>query len=478
MRRILAAATLAAITILPTSAAAVRRAPAGVGACGLANAAFCQSLTINHSRTNPPSNQRAGALMGLLWGTADLGSWPNDAIGTTPGCGSHPVNFPASIQLCGGHITDSVTDEGGGSSLAMYPRQPFNFAAGGAIAFDVSNDSGGTHAAWPELWLADQPVPDPFTHLATMNEVPRNGFGIRFGGCTDSTGVQSPCPGGTNNVGVDSAVVVQNYIADDFYSCTIHCGLRVIGDGHSVNKSAPGQFNHYQITINAAGTDIEVYGTQPFPQLQQWNPTTNPLLHIATITGFGRLGFSQGLVWLEDAHYNANKFCPPICQGTHSFTWGNLGFTGPVEPRDRGFDVANNHVPDNSVPGFPAFDNAYGMGPGESVTLPIPDVPATTPAPAAGALLVFNFFVEAAMPIDTAVNGCNLDEPWPFAAAQAAGQQETFTVSTLAVKVPLSCVHMGGTNKVTFSDSPASTVGFQVSDIDLILQGAGGVVHS
>ena len=44
--------------------------------------------------------------------------------------------------------------------LAMYPKQPFDFAGRtGTVSFDISNDSHGTHAAWPEFWLSNLPFP-------------------------------------------------------------------------------------------------------------------------------------------------------------------------------------------------------------------------------------------------------------------------------------------------------------------------------
>ena len=48
----------------------------------------------------------------------------------------------------------------------MYPKQPFDFAGRtGTIGFDVSNDTHGTHAAWPEVWMSYKPVPAPFNHF-------------------------------------------------------------------------------------------------------------------------------------------------------------------------------------------------------------------------------------------------------------------------------------------------------------------------
>ena len=96
--------------------------------------------------------------------------------GSSTSCAPTPRPSPKDVSVSG-----TVT------SLAAYPRQPFDFAGRtGTIVFDVSNDSQGTHMAWPELWVTDQPVPDPFVHEGPGGQ-PRNGFGIRFAGCDNGS---------------------------------------------------------------------------------------------------------------------------------------------------------------------------------------------------------------------------------------------------------------------------------------------------
>src|SRR5262249_20735558 len=151
------------------------------------------------------------------------------------------------------------------------------------IVFDVSNNSQGSHAAWPELWLSDQPVPDPFTHEGSWQSFPRNGFGLRFSGCTDSSGQGATCSQGNGSVGVDSAVVISNYAGNDSFTGG---GLQVIGYG-SVKESQPGQMNHYEIQVSK--NDIEVYATNAFSGT--WNQSSNPLIHVASIPNIN-LNFS------------------------------------------------------------------------------------------------------------------------------------------------------------------------------------------
>jgi len=368
------------------------------------------------------------------------------------------VNPPDEIQVCNDQLVDTVNDAGGVTSLGMYPKQPFDFGGRtGTIVFDVSNDTQGSHGAWPELWVTDQPVPDPFAHEASLQALPRNGFGIRFAGCTDSSGRGSTCSLGNNGVGVDSAITVSGYAENDSFNGG---SLKVIGLG-SVLESKPGsgQMNHYEIRVSA--NQIDVYATNAFvPPL---NLATTPLVHIATIPN-ANLNFTRGLVWLEDVHYNGDKFGT---QRLHTFHWSNIGFDGPVLPRDLGFDVPDNTTPDNNVGGLglPGVDTGWNIGPNSSKTLTAPGV--TGIGNASGGLLTFGFYEQnAPITLTVAVNGHTISVPWPYPDDLA------FTPRTLAVPVPLTDVQSGN-NTITFTTGNYS---LNVMNVDLIMQGAGGIV--
>ena len=162
-------------------------------------------------------------------------------------------------------------------------------------------------------------------------------------------------------------------------------------------------------------------------------------------------------MWLEDAHYNADKF---NTQRLHTFVWDNLEFDGPVLPRDLGFDVADNHVADDSTQAgasVSAADTGYFVAANASRTLTVPGV--TGVGDAAGALLVFNYTASTApATLTVAVNGHTITVP-------AASR-------TLGVPVPLSDITTGD-NTVTFT---AGNYGLNVMNISLIMKGAGGVV--
>ena len=331
-------------------------------------------------------------------------------------------------------------DELGGTvtTLAMYPKSPFDIAGRvGTVSFDVSNNSQGNHAAWPEFWYTDLPVPAPFTHETSWQAVPRNGFGIRFAGCTDGNSKETTCSGGTGSVGVDSAIVVNNYVPNDSFNGG---NLKVVGYG-SVTKSLPGQHNHYELRI--AQTGIDVYGTNAYTGTLDLAAT--PLVHIASISA--ALSLTRGLIWLEDVHYNGNKF---NTQRVNTFTWDNVGFDGPVIASDLTFDV-----PDCVCGSGRTLDGVDGINLGWAVpitgtlTLHTTSMTAANIAAASKALLTFNYFGTAPLTIRYALNG-NLAHTlaWPF---------------------PIEL--QPGPDTVSFSaDSPAI-----LANVDLVLAGAGGI---
>src|SRR5579859_6060863 len=141
------------------------------GACALALPAFCDTFDQPAGTGN-----RSGQLNGLVWGASRAtgntqSSGAADAWGPTAlaGCsGTANVQPEGDIIVCNGQVREAVDDNTGVTTLAMYVKQPFDFAGRtGRVTFDVSNDTQGDHSAWPEFWITDQPVPTPFTHEAS-----------------------------------------------------------------------------------------------------------------------------------------------------------------------------------------------------------------------------------------------------------------------------------------------------------------------
>jgi hypothetical protein len=355
---------------------------------------------------------------------------PGNALLPVPSaCGNGTVDYPDNVEVCGGELHTTADDGGATTSLAMYPRQPFDFSGRtGTIVFDVNNDATTGYTAWPELWVTDTPAPDPFVLDTTWEAPPHNGFGVRFAGCTNPAGTKMQCPDGSDYVGVDGAATVADYAVNQY---------PLIEGWGDVRRSAPGQVNHYQIEVSQ--DEIDIYGTDAFtPGL-----AVPALKHIATIP-HADLNFTRGLVWFEDDHYGQNT--------VHTFNWDNVGFDGPVLPRDLGFDVPNPAAP----------NEGYSLA-NSSVSLVAPGITQTDIQAASGALLTFNFYSQTAVPLNVAVNGHRLSVPWPFS-------DHTFdTTRTIAVPVPLADVVDGG-NTVSFT---GGNYMYMVENIDLILQGAG-----
>src|SRR5262249_23244892 len=134
-------------------------------------------------------------------------------------CGQTKTVQPeGDINICNGQLVEATNDGESVTTLAIYPKQPFDIAnRTGIVTFDVSNDTEGTHAAWPEFWYTDKPVPTPFTHGGDWISLPRDGFGLRLSGqCTANQGCGA-CPGvaSYDRVGVDTAIVVNNFVLND-----------------------------------------------------------------------------------------------------------------------------------------------------------------------------------------------------------------------------------------------------------------------
>jgi hypothetical protein len=427
---------------------------------------------------------RSGQLDGNVWGVSRLLGGTNTGQGqyydVSPTaiqlCGTtYSVIDPNDVQICDGQLVESQFDQTGVTSLAMYPKQPFDIAGRtGTIAFDVSDDSHGGHSVWPELWYVDTPVPTPFVH-DSLYSVPANGFGVRFdatcpadsgGGC----GVRFVCPDEPENVPVltvSSADVVNNYVVNEGSADAAQSpGTLVVTDvGCVVGSSGPGNMNHFELRVSQH--EIDVYGTDA--------GTTGPLKKLAVITNMS-LGLTRGLVFIDDNHYNANKTSNG--QGVHTFTWDNFAFDGPVLPRDLAFDVLDALIPVGS--NYPGLLNTGwpvgGLNDSTPLTLTVPGV--HNVAEASGALLTFNFVDFNYANLSTPVpfisyrvnNGSWQLAAFPFGACPVQNGGPACGEYTISVPVNLADVHSGD-NTIQFT----ATDGAAIANVDLILRGAAGI---
>jgi uncharacterized repeat protein (TIGR01451 family) len=439
--------------------------------------AFCETFDQPAGTGN-----RSGDLNGTLWGVSRLlggvnsgqAQWYDASPTMMNKCGTMVQVQPDNdVQICNGQLVESVYDQHGVTSLAMYPKQPFDIAGRiGTVAFDVSDDSHGSHRAWPEFWYTDKPVPVPFTHFSSLQQVPKDGFGVRFDafcpafgdpGC----GVRPHCPEypiSVSVISVGSADVINNYVTNDSFMDDPpgNGPISVQMVGCVKASSGPGDMNHFELRISP--TEIDVYGVDA--------GATGPLKKIAVISNM-TLTLTRGLVWLEDAHYNGDK--DGIDQGTHTFTWDNLAFDGPVMPRDLAFDVQDRLT--FVGPNYPGILNlGWPLGnDANPLTLMVSGVYNVDKA--AGAILTFNYATDLPITLSYRVNnGVWHDEPWPFPICYTQNGNIQCGSRTLNVPVPLSEVQ-AGTNIIQFKTSD-TTNNAGISNVDLILIGAGGIVCS
>ena len=424
--------------------------------CDLAQPAFCETFDQPAGTGN-----RSGQLNGTLWGVSraiggsgnnlgqqEFNAWSPTQLQTCSG--TTTVQPDNDIIICNGQVREALNDNEDVITLAMYPKQPFDFAGRtGIVTFDVSNDTQGTHTQWPEFWVTDQPVPAPFTHLGSWLAAPRNGLGLRFAAATtpgQGHNIASACPDDQfNRWSVDSAVVSRNYVIDDEAD---NGAIRVQMLDCVIGSSGPGNMNHVELHISQS--QIDVYATDA--------GTMAPLKHIAVVPN-ANLTFTRGLIWLEDVHYNAAKFGG---QTQHTFAWDNVGFDGPVLPRDLSFDVQDALAP---VAGYPGKLNlGFFAPPGAGPQLSVPNVSGVPNA--AAALLTFNFFhYDAPQTLNYSVNGHAHSVAWPYP------DRSFLSWRTLGASVPVSDL-VTGTNMVSISsDQPIA-----LANVNIILVAAGGVV--
>ncbi|HTB67249.1 MAG TPA: hypothetical protein VK727_13550 [Steroidobacteraceae bacterium] len=464
-------AQVSAVPAAPSTAATAN-------ACGMqlgsTPAIFCDTFDAPAGIGN---GNRSGQLNGNVWGASretmnvNLGQgqynmWNATVLqmcdGTTP-----TVLPPNDIIICNGQVREASNDnntltfeDGVVTSLAMYPKQPFDFAGRtGTVSFEVSNDSSGTHGAWPEFWMSDAPVPDPFSHFAVWESYPANGFAVRFAAAAE-VGSYGTCPNGNNlnsvRFTVDSAAVIRGYVLEDTGGFGVSTGTTVTPLDCVIESSGPGGgMNHIELRISQ--NQIDVYATDAGVA-----PTPTTLKHIAVITNTN-LTLSRGLIWLEDVHYNADKaLISRPSERQHTFAWDNVAFDGPFVGRDFAYDA-----PDNTLPGLNGAQNLgkFSLA-NQTTTWNVPGLPAN-PQPAA-VKITFNFDEEVnANPtaLNVIVNGHAHSVPWPY-----PDQMENIW-RALAVIVPVTDL-VAGTNVVQLgADSPEV-----FSNVDIVLGDVPGAV--
>jgi hypothetical protein len=377
---------------------------------------FCDTFSSAFPITN-----RSGQLDGVIWGTSRLAgggtNWMPADIETCNN-GLQRVSPPNDVIVCNGRMRQATRDGGTVTIFAFYPKQPFDFAGRtGTVSFDVTNNTSGNHGAWPEFWITNLPVPAPFTHGIQPNgfpcdfcSVPQHALGIRF------AAAGGDCPNGWR---ADSAIIIRNYMVEEhgiFEGNTTGTQIRQTGCA-SLSSGPGGGLNHVEIRISQ--NTIDVYASDA------GNPSS--LRRINTITN-ANLSLTRGLIWIEDAHYNADK-SPVPSTSNNTFAWDNVAFDGPATYRDLSFDVLDRNGT--------GYNGAVDLGWQTPVTLQTLPMTAANISAATRALLMFNFGVfTLPTTFNYTINGHAVSAPSPLPSV-LVGQR------SVALDVPLNYLVAG-----------------------------------
>ncbi len=388
--------------------------------------AFCESF----GAPDPNPKTRSGDLDATVWGvsrTNTVTNWTQGEINqwktaTLSGCGKdQQVTPPHDVQICDGRLFEAVADSGGQSTLALYPKQPFDIAGRtGTVVFDVSADSAGVHNAWPEFWWTDQPVPAPHGHQSAQSPFAANSFGFDITGCDG------------DQTGINKMMTTRNHVYEEIPFTAVGC----------ITKGSPtGGLNHFEVRLSAGRA--EVWATDA-------GSTALRMIAYADLT----MPLTRGVIWLEDIHYNACKegFGTPQCD--HTFAWDNVGFDGPTPYRDLTFDVQDALDPVSELGGV----NLGYFVDRTAISLSAPDV--HWDQVPTKQFVAFNWFPWQPVVPSVRVNGGPWhDTPWPF-------DDETYVWRTIAVPISFSEVKSG---KNTIEFKYANDDGTVVSNVDVIL---------
>jgi hypothetical protein len=416
------------------------------GSCGLQlntdTLAFCEEFSTAYPNTN-----RSGQLNGELWGVSRLaGLTTRWNTSTLDSCAGPQAASPdaTDVIVCNGRLRESQNDNHNVTMLAMYPKQPFDFAGRtGTVAFDVTNDTSGVHGAWPEFWITDKPTPAPFIHGGPPGcdfcSVPRNGFGIRF------DAEHGDCGGPAWRAG--SAVVVRDYVPEErgiFDGNATGMQIRQTGQCASLSSGPNGGLNHIELRMSQ--DSIDVYAS---------DAGSSTLKLINTIRQ-ANLPITRGLIWIGDAHYAAAKSPIPSHQ-IHTFTWDNVAFDGPATYRDLSFDVLDRLGPGNGI-------DDLNLGWDTPVTLQTLPMTAQNISAATGALLMFNFWTFNPITSFTyTINGHTTTAASPVPASLSGSR-------SVSLAVPLAFLVAGPQTVVLSANNPMS-----VSNVNIVLVAAASV---
>jgi hypothetical protein len=262
--------------------------------------------------------------------------------------------------------------------------------------------------------------------------------------------------------------IVRNYVETD---SVLYSDPNLTALGCAVQASGPdGGLNHVEVQVSQ--NQIDLWAT---------DSGSTVLKHLATFVN-ANLSFTRGVLWLEDAHYNAEKGADPTTgtpdESNHTFAWDNVAFDGPTVSRDLSFDVLDALQPTNQpsacVPtpeaNIPCGGNYINLGWGSTPTSPVslttlPMTQANINAALGGPLLMFNLGPNAVNTFTYSINGNAHTAPSPFTPAQ------DIAYHSVALPVALTDLVPGPQTVVISGDSVMMVV-----NVNIVLPGAGGIV--
>jgi hypothetical protein len=245
---------------------------------------------------------------------------------------------------------------------------------------------------------------------------------------------------------VVSVTVIRDYTMDTVNLYETGEGLRLTPMGCVISSTGPdGGLNHVEFRV--AQNQIEVFATDA--------GTTAPLKQIASISN-ANVTLSRGLIWLGDAHYNANKGAIP--QGQRTFAWDNVAFDGPFTYRDYSYDALDANV----LNGYGTYTLAQYSFPPQTVSWKVLGLPKPGTITADVVRVMFNFHhYDAPTVLNVTVNGNAHSVAWPYP------DHDGWTWRTFAMEIPIADL-VEGTNDVTIgADSFIGT-----SNVDIVFVNA------
>ena len=297
------------------------------GACGLPDAAFCDTFDKAY-----PGGQ-AGDLDDTRWSVTRLSNsfhFGDDtwAVLNTFYDTHHHHCFgemrlvvpDEDVTVCNGHYMESLHDEGGTTNLfsSARIRQPFDWAnRTGRLVFDVDAKAVPEEPTgdgyWVQLFISDEPIPSPYqlSSAGNLKTMPRRGVVISF---------QRSCGTMMTRGNVSDIYIIDKY--------AVRQRLREDDDLQRgpCYVTQDNVRNHFEVRISQQ--HLEVWGSD----------AGGANFQRRAFVGNADLPLTRGYVYLQHVQYQTRTVAPNLPLDT-TYHWDMVGFDGPVLPVAREYEV-------------------------------------------------------------------------------------------------------------------------------------------